>query len=176
MNNKRIHIFILLFLFISLIAVGFLLPEERVIPVTGASSNDWNHQTFWFEPWGRSGVHKGIDIFGAMNSDVISTTAGLVIFIGEMGRGGNAVVVLGPKWRLHYFALLNQIDANFFQWVSKGEKIGSLGNSGNAKGKPPHLHYSIVRIFPAFSAADKATQGYKKMFFIDPHNSLMSAE
>ena len=40
-----------------------VLPEWPQIPVAGASARDWNPRTFWFEPWGRSGVHKGIDIF-----------------------------------------------------------------------------------------------------------------
>ncbi|HIE02261.1 MAG TPA: hypothetical protein EYP59_18605 [Thiotrichaceae bacterium] len=39
------------------------MPEKLVIPVMGAKTTGWNHQTFWYEAWGRSGVHKGIDIF-----------------------------------------------------------------------------------------------------------------
>ncbi len=49
---------------IILLIVGLLIPEKMTIPVKGATSKDWNHNTFWYEPWGRSGVHKGIDIFG----------------------------------------------------------------------------------------------------------------
>lgn len=49
---------------VAVVAVGFLLPERIRIPVAGATARDWNPQSFWFEPWGASGVHKGIDIFG----------------------------------------------------------------------------------------------------------------
>lgn len=48
---------------VLLLISGYLVPESPIIPVKGASSKDWNSQTFWYEPWGASGVHKGIDIF-----------------------------------------------------------------------------------------------------------------
>ncbi len=86
---------------IILLIVGLLIPEKLVIPVQGATSKDWNHNTFWYEPWGRSGVHKGIDIFGAKNTPVVAATSGIVIFSGELNRGGKVVAVLGAKWRVH---------------------------------------------------------------------------
>jgi peptidoglycan LD-endopeptidase LytH len=51
-------------LLLLVLLAWLLAPEWPRIPVQGASSKDWHRQTFWFEPWGRSGVHKGIDIFG----------------------------------------------------------------------------------------------------------------
>ncbi len=50
-------------LFILIVILGFLFPENRIIPVKGASKQSWQRDSFWFEPWGVSGVHKGIDIF-----------------------------------------------------------------------------------------------------------------
>lgn len=150
------------------LGIGFLIPERIRIPVAGASVKDWNPQSFWFEPWGTSGVHKGIDIFGKLGTDVTSTTDGIVVYTGQIAMGGNVVLVLGPKWRFHYFAHLNAINASLFSFVKSGEVIGKLGNSGNAKGKPPHLHYSIVRLLPAPWAMDGSTQGYRKAFFINP--------
>jgi murein DD-endopeptidase MepM/ murein hydrolase activator NlpD len=157
---------------LTLFVVGFVVPERIKIPVSGASKNDWNHKSFWFEPWGTSGVHKGIDIFAAIGRSVVSTTDGIVLYTGSLPKGGNVVVVLGPKWRFHYFAHLNTIDTSLFSFVWSGETIGTLGDSGNAKGKPPHLHYSIVRLLPAPWAIDSSTQGYKKAFFINPGSYL----
>jgi len=157
---------------ILLVAVGFLIPERIRIPVAGASENDWNHQSFWFEPWGTSGVHKGIDIFAKLGTGVVSATDGIVIYAGEISKGGKVVVVLGPKWRVHYFSHLNTINVSMYNLVGSGEMIGSVGDSGNAKGKPSHLHYSIVRLIPAPWAIDGATQGYKKAFYINPGSYL----
>ena len=81
----------ILLVFLVIVCAGLLVPEKLVIPVEGASSNDWNHNTFWYEPWGSSGVHKGIDIFGAKGTPVQSATAGYVIYTGELGKGGNVV-------------------------------------------------------------------------------------
>lgn len=161
---KKICIGILLFL-----AIGFLIPERIRTPVVGADKSDWNPKSFWFEPWGTSGVHKGIDIFSKPGAEIISTTDGLVVYKGYLNKGGNVVIVLGPKWRLHYFAHLNTIHTSILSFVGSGSPIGTVGDSGNAKGKPHHLHYSIVRLFPAPWAMDSSTQGYKKAFFIDPN-------
>lgn len=54
--------------------LGFLIPERRIIPVKGATHSDWNANTFWHEPWGSSGVHKGIDIFSKKGASVIAET------------------------------------------------------------------------------------------------------
>ncbi|HWV15261.1 MAG TPA: M23 family metallopeptidase [Cellvibrio sp.] len=158
----------ILFVLAVFLVLGFILPERIKIPVLGADKSDWNSKSFWFEPWGTSGVHKGIDIFAKKGRPAVSTTDGIVLYRGVIHKGGNVVLILGPKWRLHYFAHLDTIDTSLFSFVFSGERIGSVGDSGNAKGKPPHLHYSIVRLLPAPWAIDGSTQGYRKAFFINP--------
>lgn len=83
---------------VILFAIGLLTPEKIVIPVKGATANDWHHNTFWYAPWGKSGVHKGIDIFGKKHTPVVSSVSGIVVYAGELNRGGNVVALLGPKW------------------------------------------------------------------------------
>ncbi|WP_415878127.1 M23 family metallopeptidase [Methylomonas sp. TEB] len=126
---------------------GFFIPEHIVIPVQGASRTDWNPQSFWFEPWGQSGVHKGIDIFAKQGKPVISAVPGIVIYQGQLGIGGNVVAVLGPKWRVHYYAHLAEA-APAPRFVAAGQPIGAVGTSGNAAGKPPHLHYAVLSVVP----------------------------
>ena len=148
--------------------VGFLIPEPRLIPVAGATSKDWNAETFWYEPWGKSGVHKGIDIFAGKGTNVIATTNMLVLYQGSISRGGNVVVALGPKWRIHYFAHLDAISAKAGRLAARGQVLGQVGDTGNAAGTPPHLHYSIVSLIPMPWRLDFSTQGYKKMFYLNP--------
>lgn len=152
----------------ALLGVGFLVPEPRTIPVAGASRSDWNENTFWYEPWGTSGVHKGIDIFAAKGQAVVASSNLLVVYRGELPKGGKVIVALGPKWRIHYFAHLAAIDASAGRFVAAGDTLGAVGDSGNAKGKPAHLHFSLVSLLPRPWAMDGATQGYKKAFFMNP--------
>ena len=102
----------------------------------------------------------------------MSTTYGIVLFTGHLNLGGNVVVVLGPKWRIHYYAHLQIISTGFGHWVSTSQIIGTLGDTGNAKGKPPHLHYTILSVVPYLWRWDNSPQGWKKIFFLDPPKQL----
>lgn len=152
--------------------VFFLLPEPKVMPVVGATDNDWHPNSFWYEPWGSSGVHKGIDIFAQKGTAVVGTTHLVTLFKGNLNKGGTVVVALGPKLRLHYYAHLDTLSDSAGILISKGEQIGTVGDSGNAASKPPHLHYSILSLVPLVWRIDTSTQGYKKAFFVDPAKYL----
>lgn len=156
-----------------LLLAGYMVPGSPVIPVQGASSRDWNQQSFWFEPWGKSGVHKGIDIFAAKHTAVVASTPGIVLYEGQLGIGGNVVAVLGPRWRVYYYAHLQEARAGLL--VRTGQVIGSVGTSGNAAGKPPHLHFAVLSVIPLPWRISAGTQGWKKMFFLDPSALLTSA-
>lgn len=158
---------------IVLVAIGFILPEKNVIPVQSATSSDWNHATFWYEPWGKSGVHKGIDIFSARGTPVLASTYGVIVFKGKLGIGGNSIAILSPKWRIHYYAHLENFDHSAGRLIHTSEVIGSVGDSGNAKGKPTHLHYTIVSVLPYPWKWDGSTQGWKKMFILNPTEILI---
>jgi peptidoglycan LD-endopeptidase LytH len=175
-ENKPMKRRIKVFLAALLIAiVGFLLPERFRIPVQHAGPKDWNPQSFWYYPWGRSGVHKGVDIFAKKGTATLAAVDSLVIYAGEIDMGGKVVLALGPRWKLHYYAHLDRIDVSALDWLSSGEPLGQVGDSGNAKGKPPHLHYSILRVLPLPWKMDQSIQGYKKAFYQDPTEYLNAA-
>lgn len=158
---------ILLF-FLCVLLIGYLIPENMSIPVAGATKSSWNERSFWYYPWGRSGTHKGIDIFAKEGTDVIAATGGIVLYKGEISMGGNVIVVLGPKWRIHYYAHLKSFSTHLFAFVSRGEKIAEVGTTGNAQGKSPHLHYSFATLIPYLWRIDSDHQGWKKMFYLNP--------
>lgn len=164
---------ITLIIFLSVLMLGLLLPDSPIIPVDKATPNDWNHDSFWHEPWGSSGTHKGIDIFGAKGAIVRSSVPGVVLASTKIGKGGNIVLVLGPKWRIHYYAHLQKRNVSFGNWVTRSSEIGTLGDSGNAKGKQPHVHYSIVSLLPLPWLFSDTTQGWKRMFYLNPHERLI---
>ena len=141
--------------FLILCCVGLVhtphLPEDqRRIPVVGASVKDWNPQSFWYHPWGRSGVHKGIDIFAKEGTPVIAATSGLVVYSGNIELGGNVVLIPGSKWRFYYYAHLQDIATSAGRWHKAGEVIGTVGSTGNAAFIKENRRICILRLTPCF--------------------------
>lgn len=155
-----------------LLAGGLCFPERLIPPVKGATKSDWNANSFWFSPWGKSGVHKGIDIFAKEGTPVIAACSGLVVQAGFTPGGGNVVSVLGPKWRIHYYAHLKDIKVNNWEFISLGSKVGTVGSTGNAAGKQPHLHYAIITQIPYVWLFKAERYGFDRMFFLNPHERL----
>ncbi len=86
------------------------------------------------------------------------------------------MLVLGPKWRIYYYAHLQRIDTGVLRRVGIGDTIGAVGNTGNAQGKPPHLHFSVRSLLPLFWQYDsRQPQAWNKIFYIDPGLLLMTS-
>lgn len=168
---KRILIITIIVIF-AIIGVGMLMPQNLQMPVVGADGNSYNHETFWYEGWGTSIVHKGIDVFARRGTRVNSATIGIVLLTAEYGKGGKFVVVLGPKWRLHYYAHLDEIKTKRFALVNQNTEIGTVGNTGNAVTTPAHLHYGIGTLIPYPWRIDDAPLGYQKAFYLNPIDYL----
>ena len=172
--KKRALLIITAIALATLIA-GLLIPERLTIPVQGATVADWNARSFWFRPWGRSGVHRGIDIFAKEGTPVVAAAPGVVVFSGELRDGGNAVAVLGPKWRVHYYAHLKNREAVPWRFVAGGAPIGAVGTTGNAAGKPPHLHYAVITQLPYLWRFRPERFGMDRMFYLNPGELLTGA-
>ena len=168
---KKILLRILL-VFVAIIVIGLLIPQNLKMPVVGADDNSYNHETFWYEGWGSSIVHKGIDVFAKKGTSVHSATWGIVIMATEYGKGGKFVLVLGPKWRLHYYAHLDEIKTERFAFVTQDTEIGTVGNTGNAINTPAHLHYGIGTLVLYPWRIDRAPLGWQKMFYLNPIDYL----
>lgn len=151
-----------------LFLIGLLLPQNMIMPVENATKADYHPNSFWYYPWGTSGTHKGVDIFAKTGTPVLAATSGIILKCGNLKKGGNYVLLLGPKWRMTYYAHLNEIKTHSLHWVKKGTIIGTVGATGNAAGKPPHLHFTLFTAVPYPWRIDKSPQGWKKMFFLNP--------
>lgn len=173
MKIKFTKLFYILTAFLLIFLLGFLLPSNPIIPVKNATPSDWNHDTFWYYPWGSSVVHRGIDIFAETGIDILASNGGIVIYAGHIDKGGNIVAVLTSKWQINYYAHLNSINVSPLQFLSQGDKIGTVGETGNAIGKPPHLHYTIFTPIPYFWRYDSDdTLGWQKIFYLNPDSVL----
>src|SRR5688500_5106805 len=115
-----------LFFVTVILALGFLIPQSFEMPVDHATRNSYSQKSFWYYPWSKSLTHKGVDIFAKKRTSVQSATNGIVLFEGQIKRGGNVVLILGPKWRLHYYAHLDSIHINMLSVVTTETKIGTV--------------------------------------------------
>ena len=119
------------------------LSKTLPIPVDGVKKAELR------DTWGASRSqgrrHEGIDIFAPRGSKVYSTTDGLVADLRDNTLGGKVVWIKGPSQSWHYYAHLNAHHAQLKvgDVVQRGQVIGYVGNTGNAKATPPHLHYGI---------------------------------
>jgi murein DD-endopeptidase MepM/ murein hydrolase activator NlpD len=81
-HSPRCTLLIIALAGLAALLAGFAVPERLVVPAAGASDRDWNHDAFWHAPWGRSGVHKAIDIFADAGTPAVAASAGIVVLQG----------------------------------------------------------------------------------------------
>lgn len=129
-------------------ALGLLFraaPARLPVPVEGVRASRLVDS--WGAPRSGGRRHEGIDIFGKRGTRIRSSTDGVVTRVGDNRLGGHCVWVLGPAGYLHYYAHLEAYgDVRPGQRIHSGHFIGTVGDSGNARGTPPHLHYGIYRL------------------------------
>ena len=90
--------------------------------------------------------HHGIDIFAPRGTPVVAASEGVVRRVSETPRGGKVVWLWDVKrsQSLYYAHLDSQI-ARPGALVRIGDTLGLVGNTGNARTTPPHLHFGIYR-------------------------------
>lgn len=118
-------------------------PDAIPVPVQGVEARRIA-DTFG-APRGRDRSHQGVDIFAPRGTPVLSATEGLVVSVRDEGLGGRQVWVLGPGHERHYYAHLDDwaLALRAGDRVRAGTQLGTVGDTGNARGTPPHLHYGI---------------------------------
>jgi murein DD-endopeptidase MepM/ murein hydrolase activator NlpD len=88
--------------------------------------------------------HEGIDMFAAKGAPIVAATEGIVIGRGQDPLGGNVLWVLGPGGQRHYYAHLDRFSSvGVGDRVGTGTLLGYVGNTGNARTTPPHLHFGV---------------------------------
>ncbi len=90
--------------------------------------------------------HEGIDIFAPKGTPVIAATRGRITSVGENGLGGLVVWEWDDERNQSlYYAHLSAQIAREGTTVERGDTIGLVGNTGNARTTPSHLHFGIYR-------------------------------
>ena len=110
-------------------------------PVSGHSSGDI--RSFWgaARDGGRR-RHEGVDIFAPRGTPVVAVQGGVVSRTGETPLGGKVVWLRGGRYAYYYAHLDSQL-VSAGRRVQPGDTLGLVGNTGNARATPPHLHFGI---------------------------------
>jgi murein DD-endopeptidase MepM/ murein hydrolase activator NlpD len=105
-------------------------------------------QARFINDWGfpRSGgrTHKGTDMFAPRGTPVLAVADGTVT-LDTYKLGGTVASLRADHGVTYYFAHLDGYAADVVtgQRVATGDVIGYVGNTGNALGGSPHLHFQI---------------------------------
>ncbi|WP_425466664.1 M23 family metallopeptidase [Pigmentiphaga humi] len=120
------------------------MPKPARLPVPVEGVRPASLRDTWSAPRADGRRHEGIDIFARRGTAIRSATEGIVTRIGTNTLGGNTVWVMGPGGQMHYYAHLERYATLARgQRIQAGTPLGYVGNSGNARDTPPHLHYGI---------------------------------
>ena len=86
--------------------------------------------------------HEGQDMAGDYGSPIYSTADGTVVEAGWEGGYGRMVKIKHAFGIETVYGHLSQIRVEVGQKVSRGDRIGDMGNSGRSTGT--HLHYEVL--------------------------------
>ena len=90
--------------------------------------------------------HHGVDIFAPRGTPVLAATRGVVRSIAPNNLGGNVVWLSdSDRGQTLYYAHLDRHNVTAGQHVEIGDTLGFVGNTGNARTTPPHLHFGVYR-------------------------------
>lgn len=140
---------------------GPLPGGSHVYPLGGPSTfgDDWLAS----RPGGR--YHEGIDLFAARGTPVLAVADGILFRVGYSGISGNRFWLRDAAGTEFFYAHLDGYSsaAREGATVSRGTVLGYNGDTGDAKGTPPHVHFEIhpggggpVRPYPIVSGWPRA--------------------
>jgi len=92
--------------------------------------------------------HHGVDIFAPRGTPVIAAARGQVRSTRPSGLGGNVVWLRTEAGNL-YYAHLDSVSVRRGMSVRVGDTVGFVGNTGNARTTPPHLHFGVYSRGPS---------------------------
>jgi murein DD-endopeptidase MepM/ murein hydrolase activator NlpD len=148
---------------------------SMVFPVAGKKSRIGS---FWGAVReGGARRHEGIDIFAPKKTPVVAVKDGVITTIGNGGRGGKYIWLKSYDDKYtYYYAHLDQQHVKPGQAVKKGEVIGTVGNTGNAKLTPPHLHFGMYSYAGAVDPLPFVQKSPKLPIAPSPKSELLAAK
>ncbi|WP_409343651.1 peptidoglycan DD-metalloendopeptidase family protein [Paenibacillus sp. MBLB4367] len=90
--------------------------------------------------WGA--FHKGVDLTSG-NKSILASDNGKVVYAGFKSDYGNHIIIDHLNGYRTLYGHLSKIDTSVGKIVEKGEKIGTMGSTGDSTGV--HLHFEVQK-------------------------------
>jgi hypothetical protein len=87
--------------------------------------------------------HEGLDIMAPKGAYIVSPTDAVVTGTGNGTNSGKYVYTANPGGERLAYMHLDTIEVKSGDVLKPGDLIGTVGNTGNASGGAPHLHFEI---------------------------------
>ncbi len=121
--------------------LAIILGDAFRWPVRGRISSGFGMRRDPFT--GTRRFHNGIDIVNRPGTPVNAAMSGRVVHVeNQPGNYGKFVIMRHPRGYQTLYAHLDRITVSSGQYLSQGQRVGLLGNTGRSTG--PHLHFSIL--------------------------------
>jgi peptidoglycan LD-endopeptidase LytH len=120
-----------------------------LVPVAGVSASRLG-DTF-DDVRGGERRHEALDIAAPAGTPVIAAAEGRVEKLFRSDDGGNTVYIRSADRRtIYYYAHLHGYSPDLEEGkpVERGQRLGTVGATGNADPSAPHLHFAIMRTAP----------------------------
>ncbi len=145
-------------------------------PVKGKHNGGWDPKALTYachpHPSGAKdnsdfigGDHYGNDIFAKKGTPLVACVDGTIVSVKTTSIGGKNVTIKDACGWYYYYAHLNTFASGLKvgKKVKAGDPLGTVGNTGNASGTSPHLHFSVypgtytkgIDPFPLLQSVDK---------------------
>ncbi|MEM8524570.1 MAG: M23 family metallopeptidase [Bacteroidota bacterium] len=115
-------------------------------PVAGKTAK--SILSFWGDPRdGGRRKHEGNDIFAPRRTPLLAVVDGRISSTRGSNLGGKTIWLRDGEGRdlSYYYAHLDSQLVSVGDVVQRGDTIGLVGNTGNARFTPPHLHFGIYQ-------------------------------
>lgn len=116
-----------------------LLTQSFAWPLAGPVTSPFGLKRFYNDQPRRP--HGGIDIAADEGTPILAPADGIVIEAGDYFFNGNCVFIEHGLGLQTFYAHMSQIDVQPGDFVSKGQRLGAVGQTGRVTG--PHLHWSV---------------------------------
>ncbi len=121
--------------------------RQLMVPVLGVRPADLV-DTFSDERGGATRLHAALDIMAPAGTSVVAAGPGTLERLFRSEVGGRTVYVRSDnRETIFYYAHLDEYEPGLKegQKIRRGQRLGTVGSSGNADPEAPHLHFAIMR-------------------------------